>query len=52
MANYKTEFEKRDVKVMALSVDGLKSHKQLQIGLCMAFFGFSVNHKNTFYTLV
>jgi len=27
VANYKTEFEKRDVKVMALSVDGLKSHK-------------------------
>ena len=27
VANYKAEFEKRDVKVMALSVDGLKSHE-------------------------
>ncbi len=27
VANYKSEFEKRDVKVMALSVDGLESHK-------------------------
>jgi len=27
VANYKAEFNKRDVKVMALSVDGLKSHK-------------------------
>ena len=27
VANYKAEFEKRDVKVMALSVDGLESHK-------------------------
>lgn len=27
VANYKTEFEKRDVKVLALSVDGLESHK-------------------------
>ena len=27
VANYKAEFEKRNVKVMALSVDGLESHK-------------------------
>jgi len=27
VANYKAEFDKRDVKVMALSVDGLKSHE-------------------------
>lgn len=27
VANYKAEFDKRDVKVMALSVDGVKSHK-------------------------
>ena len=27
VSNYKAEFEKRDVKVMALSVDGLKSHE-------------------------
>ena len=27
VANYKKEFEKRNVKVMALSVDGLESHK-------------------------
>ncbi|GAA4318627.1 peroxiredoxin [Pontixanthobacter gangjinensis] len=27
VANYKAEFEKRDVKVMALSVDGIESHK-------------------------
>ncbi len=27
VANYKKEFEKRDVKVLALSVDGLESHK-------------------------
>ncbi len=27
VANYKTEFDKRNVKVMALSVDGLESHK-------------------------
>ncbi|WP_300439475.1 peroxiredoxin [Christiangramia sp.] len=27
VANYKAEFEKRDVKVMALSVDGVESHK-------------------------
>ncbi|MDR5590974.1 peroxiredoxin [Christiangramia sp. SM2212] len=27
VANYKAEFEKRDVKVMALSVDGVKSHE-------------------------
>lgn len=27
VANYKSEFEKRNVKVLALSVDGLESHK-------------------------
>ena len=27
VANYKNEFEKRNVKVMALSVDGVESHK-------------------------
>ncbi|MUP46452.1 peroxiredoxin [Gramella sp. BOM4] len=27
VANYKKEFEKRDVKVLALSVDGVESHK-------------------------
>ncbi len=27
VAKYKTEFEKRNVKVLALSVDGLESHK-------------------------